>query len=77
VVAPVGDRHVEVDMRLVDALSYLVGERPRVLLMTRSGERIAGRLRALGRDVVSVDLDGEARAVAYVPVSSVGEIGVV
>jgi hypothetical protein len=73
----VGDREVEVGMRLVDAVSYLVGERPRVLVVTRSGERIAGRLRALGRDVVSIDLDGEVRSVAYVPVAAVSEIGVV
>ena len=46
--APVGDREVDVELRLVDALGYLVGERPRVLVVTRSGERVAGVLRSVG-----------------------------
>jgi hypothetical protein len=74
---PVGDRPVDVELRLIDALSYLLEERARVLVRVRSGERVAGELRALGRDVVSIALDGNSRAVAYVPVESIAEIGVV
>jgi hypothetical protein len=73
----VGDRAVELELRLSDALSYLVGERPRVLVRLRSGERVAGELRTLGRDVASIELDGSARAVAYVPVAAIVEIGMV
>ncbi|MGH9245744.1 MAG: hypothetical protein ACRD29_15785 [Acidimicrobiales bacterium] len=75
--APVGDRRVNVDLRLVDALTYLVGERPRVLVVTRSGESVAGVLRSVGRDVATIDLDGDAHAVAYLPVAAIGEIGLV
>jgi hypothetical protein len=77
VAAPVGDRPVDVGLRLTDALAYLVSERPRVLVLLRSGERVAGELRTIGRDVASIELDGPARAAAYVPVVAITEIGVV
>jgi hypothetical protein len=77
VAAPVGDRPVDVGLRLTDALAYLLSERPRVLVLLRSGERVAGELRTIGRDVASIELDGSVRAVAYVPLGAVVEIGVV
>ena len=74
-VPPVGDRPVDADLRLADALSYLAAERPRVMMVTTSGEAVTGVLRSLGQDVATIDLDGGARAAAYVPIAAVTEIG--
>lgn len=74
---PVGDRRVEVDLGLIDALAYVAGERPRVLVITRGGDHVAGVLRTIGQDLLSVALDGDARAVVFVPVDAVVEVGLV
>jgi hypothetical protein len=74
---PVGDRPVDVDLRLAEALAYLAAERPRVLLVTRAGEPLIGTLRSVGRDVVSVTGDGDARAAAFVPIDAIVEVGAV
>ncbi|MGH9247013.1 MAG: hypothetical protein ACRD29_22380 [Acidimicrobiales bacterium] len=71
---PVGDRVVEVELGILDALVHLIGDRPRVLVVTSSGEHIAGQLRTVGRDVVGLTNDGEARAIAYVPAWAITEI---
>jgi hypothetical protein len=73
--SPVGDRQVDVELTLVDALSHLAGDRPRVRVVTRSGDHLAGTLRAVGQDVVTIELDGDARAVVFVPIGAVMEAG--
>ena len=59
-----GDRAVALPIGLPEALAVLAEERPRVLLVTVAGTGegaeggVAGELRAVGRDVVSMRLGG-------------------
>jgi hypothetical protein len=70
-----GDRPVEVDVGLAEALGAVAAERPRVLVVTAADtEGIAGELRSAGRDVLVLRLDGPTRATAYVPVAAVVEL---
>ncbi len=69
-----GDRTVALDTLLAEALVGLAGERPRVLVVTLEGTAIAGDLRAVGHDVLTVRLDGEDRSLVYVPISAVAEV---
>ena len=71
--AATGDRPV-LDLRLVEALARVAGDRPRVAIVTDGGERVAGELRAVGADVVTVRLDGEPRAVCYVAAGAIREV---
>jgi hypothetical protein len=73
--APIGDHEIDVELTLLDALSHLAGERPRLRFVTRAGGHLVGTLRAVGQDVVTVELDGEARAQVFVPVGAVVEAG--
>lgn len=68
-----GARAAALAMSMIDALSALVVDRPRVLVVPRSGEPIAGELRSVGQDVLVLRLDGEAAA-AYVPANSLAEV---
>jgi hypothetical protein len=72
--SPVGDREIDVELTLIDALSHLAGDRPRLRLVTRAGDHLAGTLRAVGQDLVTIELDCDARAVVYVPVGAVVEV---
>lgn len=70
-----GDRHVEVDVGLAEALSAVAEDRPRVLVVTvADGEGLAGELRSAGRDLLVLRLDGPTRAPAYVPLAAVAEV---
>jgi hypothetical protein len=70
----VGDRPVSVDIGLVEALAVLAEDRPRVLVVTMAdADGVAGELRSVGRDILSLRLDG-ARTPAYVPMASVAEV---
>jgi hypothetical protein len=75
-----GDRAVALPIGMVEALAVLAEERPRVLLVTvaGSGERseggVAGELRAVGRDVVTIRLEGPDRRTSYVPVANLAEV---
>lgn len=72
----VGDRHVAHDLTLGEAISALAEHRTRVLLVgTDPAQAVAGELRATGRDVVTVRLDG-AGGTAYVAVASLTELSV-
>jgi hypothetical protein len=72
--APTGDRAVHVELGLAEALAALAAERPRVLLVTTGAEGVAGELRAVGLDVVTVRLDGDRATDAYVPIPSIVEV---
>jgi hypothetical protein len=75
---PVGDRAVRAEIGLAEMLSVLAAERPRVLIVTAAdAEGVAGELRSVGRDVVTVRLDGEPRAAAYVAVAAIAEVSLV
>ena len=49
-----GDREAAGDVRFLEALGRMVHERPQVVLVTRGGDVVVGRLRAVGADVVTV-----------------------
>ena len=68
-----GERAPVDDQRLLEALGRVVEERPRVTLVVRGGEVLAGRLRSVGTDVVSVELDGDAGAGLYVAGAAITE----
>ncbi len=75
---PVGDRVVHAELALAEMLSLLVADRPRVLILTVADtDGVAGELRSVGRDVVTVRLDGEPRASAYVAVTAIAELSLV
>lgn len=68
-----GDRGA-LDLLLVEALARVAPERPRVALVTSGGETVAGELRAVGEDVVTLRLDGDPRSVCYVSASAIREV---
>lgn len=69
-----GDRAVVASTGLMETLAELAGTRPRVLVVTRPGEPLAGVLRAVGSDVLTLRLDGDPPATVYVPAASVAEV---
>jgi hypothetical protein len=69
----IGDRLVRTERTLAEAAAALVDDRPRVLVVGADvAATVAGELRAVGADVLTVRLDGAATA--YVPLSSVDEL---
>jgi hypothetical protein len=73
--APTGDRAVHVDLGLAEALAALAADRPRVLVVTGAGtDGVAGELRAVGIDVVTVRLVGDPASNAYVPIPAIIEV---
>lgn len=71
----VGDRTLTIDVLLHEALSELSLDRPRVLVLARGeNQGLAGELLSVGRDVLTLRLDGEPRSLAYVPLGSVVEV---
>ncbi|MDQ6697166.1 MAG: hypothetical protein M3Z46_06880 [Actinomycetota bacterium] len=72
--ATVGDRTVTLDTTLGAVLVGLAGERPRVFVTTLDGTGSAGQLRAVGRDVLTLRLDGQDRSLLYVPLAAVAEV---
>ena len=72
----VGDRVMTTDLRLGDLLSELAAERARVRLVLRDGgDVVAGELRSIGQDVVSVRAESATGGTAYVPLAAVVEVG--
>jgi hypothetical protein len=71
----IGDRSVATSHRLVDVLAGLAAERAPVLLVLADGdEAVAGALRSLGQDIVSIRVAGGAPVTAYVPVGAIVEV---
>ena len=68
-----GGRPAALDMTMVDALAALLPDRPRVLVGHPDGSGTAGELRSVGRDVLVLRPDGEARAI-YVPLTAVATV---
>jgi hypothetical protein len=72
---PTGDRGVSIDLGVAELLAALVGERPRVLIVSLDhGEGLAGELRAVGQDVVTIRLEAGVRSTVFVPVGSISEM---
>ncbi len=72
-----GDRAQALDMTFNEAALALAGDRPRILVIALDGTGLSGELRAAGRDVLTLRLDGESRATSYVPLASVAELSMV
>jgi len=73
--AAAGERVVTTELRLVDVLGGLTEERTRVLLVPMDGlDAVAGELRAVGQDVVTIRTDGEPPVTAYVPSGAIAEV---
>jgi hypothetical protein len=71
---PSGDRVATFDLGLAEAIAAVGADRPRVLLVTAAdGDGVAGELRSVGRDVVTLRLDGDG-STAYVPMASIAEL---
>jgi len=76
--APTGDRAASLDATFDEALATLAEERPRVLVVTLAGsEGLAGELRSVGRDVLTLRLDGDPPTPAYVAIAAVAEVTLV
>jgi hypothetical protein len=75
-VPPTGDRTVRSGLALTDVLAGLAAERERVMVVSLDGgDAVTGTVRALGRDVVTVRVDGAAPATtAYLPLAAIGEV---
>jgi hypothetical protein len=72
--AMTGDRVVRAARSLVEVLGDLAAERARVLMLgPDAAHGVAGELRAVGRDIATVRLDGGG-GTAYVALASVAEI---
>jgi hypothetical protein len=76
--APTGDRDIKLPATLDEALAKLVEDRPRVLVVTlANAEGVAGELQSVGRDVLTLRLDGDPPVPAYVAISAVAELSLV
>lgn len=69
----VGDRRVVAGGTLHDRLVALAADRPEVVVRTRAGEGVAGRLRAVGADVLTL-AQAEDRATVHVALDAVAEV---
>ena len=76
--AAAGDRTPPLPARLVDVLTGLAADRPRVrLLLAGDPDVWAGRLRGCGADVLSVELSAEPKVIGWAPLAQVTEVGLV
>jgi hypothetical protein len=64
-----GDRSV-LDLELGEALGRVAPNHPEVAVQTVSGEPLIGRLRSVGADVVTLELNGSARQPCYLRLAS-------
>jgi hypothetical protein len=73
--AVAGDRPVSLHVGVAEALTVLAEDRPRVLVVTMAdADGLAGEMRAVGTDVLTLRLDGAGRPTAYVPIPSIAEV---
>ena len=68
-----GERRPVTGGLLIDVLGRVAGERHRVCLVTRSGDVVAGELRGVGADVLSVSLGSGPGDTCYVAAAAVSE----
>jgi hypothetical protein len=71
--AVTGDRVLHLERRLAEVLAELAGDRPDVVVAAGDAE-VRGELRAVGRDVVTLRLDGQPGAAAYVALAATDEV---
>jgi hypothetical protein len=70
-----GARRPPLDVGLAVLLAGLAADRPRVQVMAVGDHQpLAGELRAVGLDVATIRLDGEARNLAHVRIANLAEV---
>jgi hypothetical protein len=69
-----GGRPAPLDVSIVRLLGALAEERPRVQVSCAGEEPLAGELRSVGADLLTVRLDGDRRLLAHVPVAAVADV---
>lgn len=69
-------RLVELDLLFADAVEGLAADRPRVVIGTNADDTFNGELRSVGRDVVTLLIDGDTRSSVYVPLGAVVDLAV-
>lgn len=68
-----GERRSATDRLLLEMLGRAAGDRRRVTLVTRTGEVVAGELRAVGADVLSLSLAGGEGDTCYIAATALSE----
>lgn len=69
-----GDRPAPLDLGLAEFFGHLVDDRPRMLVFVRGDpEPIAGQLRAVGVNVLTLRVDGTQRGACFVPTTAIVE----
>ena len=70
-----GDRAAARQLSLAAYLGALAPDRPRIaMVVTGEAAMLTGELRAVGRDIATVRLDGEPPIAAYVALGSLSEV---
>ena len=73
----VGDRPATLDVDLSDALSYLSDDRPRLRIgLIGDPDPHIGELRSVGRDVLTLRMDGDPPPTAYLQVALIAELAI-
>jgi hypothetical protein len=73
--AVAGDRAVRLERRLAEVLTEMAADRPDVVVSTGIAE-VRGELRTVGRDVVTLRLDGRPAGAVYVALGAAQEVRV-
>lgn len=70
-----GDRPAQADLSLIELLGRLAPDRPRVALFLRGDpDPLTGHLRAVGLDVLTLQVAGDGRDTCFVPTSALWEV---
>jgi hypothetical protein len=73
----IGDRPATLDVGLTDALSYLCEDRPRLRVgLIGDPDPHVGELRSVGRDVITLRMDGDPPPTAYLQVALIAELAI-
>lgn len=73
----VGDRPATLDLDLTDALTSLSDDRPRLRIgLIGDPDPHIGQLRSVGRDVITLRMDGDPPPTAYVQVALIAELAI-
>ncbi len=76
-VRPSGERIAPLRTSFLQAMSGLVGERPRVtMVLSQRDDRLTGDMTSVGDDVITVVVPSESRGSVYARLSSVTELSV-
>ncbi len=70
---PTGDRPLDINLALADALVELSAERPRVLIAT-GGEELTGELRSAGYNVMTLQLHNSRRDTIHVAIDVIDHL---